>query len=237
MPERKKVAAYARVSMETERLQHSLSTQISYYSELIQKHPDWQYAGVYADNGISGTGTSKRDEFRRMVEDCEAGKIDVVLTKSISRFARNTVDLLKTVRHLKELGISVRFEKEHIDSLSEDGELMLSLLASFAQEESRSISDNVKWGTIKRFQQGIPNGRMRVFGYEWVDGKLTILPEEAETVRYMYREYIKGASRIEIGRALNEKGIFTRQRQPKDAAYLFRKRWTTLPIDFKKRKK
>ena len=211
MPERKKVAAYARVSMETERLQHSLSAQISYYSELIQKHPDWQYAGVYADNGISGTGTSKRDEFRRMVEDCEAGKIDIILTKSISRFARNTVDLLKTVRHLKELGISVRFEKEHIDSLSEDGELMLSLLASFAQEESRSISDNVKWGTIKRFQQGIPNGQMRVFGYEWVDGKLTILPEEAETVRYMYREYMKGASRIEIGRALNEKGIFTRQ--------------------------
>ena len=211
MPERKKVAAYARISMETERLQHSLSAQISYYSELIQKHADWQYAGVYADDGISGTGTSKRDEFRRMVEDCEAGKIDIILTKSISRFARNTVDLLNTVRHLKELSISVRFEKEHIDSLSEDGELMLTLLASFAQEESRSISDNVKWGTIKRFQQGIPNGQMRVFGYEWVDGKLTLLPEEAKTVRYIYREYIKGASRIEIGRALNEKGIFTRK--------------------------
>lgn len=164
-----------------------------------------------SDDGISGTGTSKRDEFRRMVKDCEAGKIDIILTKSISRFARNTVDLLNTVRHLKELSISVRFEKEHIDSFSEDGELMLTLLASFAQEESRSISDNVKWGTIKRFQQGIPNGQMRVFGYEWIDGRLTIIPEEAETVRFMYREYMKGASRIEIGRTLNEKGIYTRQ--------------------------
>ena len=161
-PTRKKVAAYARVSMETERLYHSLSAQISYYSELIQKHSDWQYVGVYADDGISGTSTSKRDEFRRMVEDCEAGKIDIILTKSISRFARNTVDLLNTVRHLKELGISVRFEKEQIDSLSDDGELMLTLLASFAQEESRSISDNVKWGTIKRFQSpsaGLPETR------------------------------------------------------------------------------
>jgi len=211
MPTRKKVAAYARVSMETERLNHSLSAQISHYSELIQKHSDWQYVGVYADDGISGTGTSKRDEFRRMVEDCEAGKIDIIITKSISRFARNTVDLLNTVRHLKDLGISVRFEKEQIDSLSEDGELMLTLLASFAQEESRSISDNVKWGTIKRFQKGIPNGQMRVFGYEWIDDQLTIIPEEAEVVRFMYREYMKGASRIEIGRILNEKGLYTRQ--------------------------
>lgn len=211
MPRLMKVAAYARVSMETERLQHSLSAQISYYSELIQKHAGWQYVGVYADDGISGTKISRRDEFQRMVEDCEAGKIDIILTKSISRFARNTVDLLNTVRHLKELGISVRFEKENIDSLSEDGELMLTLLASFAQEEVRSISDNVKWGTIKRFQQGVPNGHMRVFGYEWLDGQLTIIPVEADIIRWMYQEYMKGASRIEIGRALNEKGIFTRQ--------------------------
>lgn len=146
-----------------------------------------------------------------MVEDCEAGKIDIILTKSISRFARNTVDLLNTVRHLKELGVSVHFEKEQIDSLSEDGELMLTLLASFAQEESRSISDNVKWGTVKRFQKGIPNGQMRVFGYEWINDLLTIIPSEADTVRFMYQEYMNGASRIEIGRILNEKGIYTRQ--------------------------
>ena len=152
---KKRVAAYARVSMETERLQHSLSAQISYYNDKIQKNPDWLFAGVYADNGISGSGTEKRDDFNRLLADCDAGKIDIVLTKSISRFARNTVDLLETVRHLKEIGVEVWFERENIHSLDGDGELMLSILASFAQEESRSISENVKWGTRKRFEQGI----------------------------------------------------------------------------------
>lgn len=170
---RKKVAAYARVSRDTERLMHSVSAQVSYYSALIQKNPEWEYAGVYADMGISGTDTSKRGEFLRMLEDCEAGKIDIILTKSISRFARNTVDLLETVRHLKNLGIEVRFEKENIHSLSEDGELMLTLLASFAQEESRSISENVKWGVRKRFQSGeIGAANKHILGYRYDDGLL-----------------------------------------------------------------
>ena len=211
---RKRVAAYARVSMESERMQHSLSAQVSYYSALIQKNPEWEYAGVFADYGISGTGTKKREEFNRMLAECEAGNIDIILTKSIQRFARNTVDLLNTVRHLKDLGIEVRFEKENINSLSGDGELMLSILASFAQEESRSISENVKWGTIKRFKQGIPNGKFSIFGYEWQDDKLVIVPEEAEIIRWMYAEYMKGASRIEIGRALMDRGIYTRQGKP-----------------------
>lgn len=211
---RKRVAAYARVSMESERMQHSLSAQVSYYSALIQKNPEWEYAGVFADYGISGTGTKKRDEFNHMLAECEAGNIDIILTKSIQRFARNTVDLLNTVRHLKELGIEVHFEKEKINSLSGDGELMLSILASFAQEESRSISENVKWGTIKRFKQGIPNGKFSIFGYEWQDDKLVIIPEEAEIIRWMYAEYMKGASRIEIGRALMDRGIYTRQGKP-----------------------
>ena len=142
---RKRVAAYARVSMECERLQHSLSAQVSYYSKLIQSHPEWEYAGVFADDGISGTSTIKRNDFNRLMAECEAGRIDIILTKSISRFARNTLDVLQTVRHLKELGIEVRFEKENIRSSDEKGELMLTLLASFAQEESRSISENVKW--------------------------------------------------------------------------------------------
>ena len=167
IPRRKRVAAYARVSMESERLQHSLSAQVSFYSSLIQSNPAWEYVGVYADNGITGTKTEAREEFNRMIADCEAGKIDIVLTKSISRFARNTVDLLNTVRRLKELGVSVQFEKERIDSLTEDGELMLTLLASFAQEEIRSLSDNVKWGTRKRFEKGIPNGRFQIYGYRW----------------------------------------------------------------------
>ena len=214
LPARKRVAAYARVSMESERMQHSLSAQISHYSNLIQKNPEWEYAGVYADYAISGTGTKRREEFTRMIADCDAGRIDIVLTKSIQRFARNTVDLLNTVRHLKDLGIEVRFEKENISSLSGDGELMLSILASFAQEESRSLSENVRWATVKRFQQGIPNGKFTIFGYIWEDDHLVIVPEEAEIIRWMYSEYMKGASRIEIGRWLMERGIYTRQGKP-----------------------
>ena len=194
MPSRKKGAAYARVSMESERLQHSLSAQVSYYSSLIQQNPAWEYSGVYADDGITGTKTNDRTEFNRMIADCEAGKIDIILTKSISRFARNTVDLLNAVRHLKELGISVQFEKEHIDSLSEDGELMLTLLASFAQEEVRSLSDNVKWGTRKRFEKGIPNGRFQIYGYRWEGDHLVIEPEEAKIVKLIYDNFLNGLS-------------------------------------------
>lgn len=209
-PRRKRVAAYARVSMESERLMHSLSAQVSYYSAYIQKNPYWIYAGVYADSGITGTLTDKRDEFKRMIKDCEDGKIDIVLVKSISRFARNTVDLLSTVRHLKELGIEVHFEKENINSMTADGELMLSILASFAQEESRSISENVKWGTRKRFEKGIPNGRVRVFGYTWQGDTLVIVPTEAETVKRIYREFLDGKMPRKIARDLNADGITTR---------------------------
>lgn len=210
LPTRKKVAAYARVSMESDRMMHSLSTQVSYYNELIQSNPEWEFAGVYADNFISGTSTEKRTEFQRMLADCEAGKIDIVLTKSISRFARNTVDLLETVRHLKELGIEVQFEKEHINSLSDDGELMLSLLASFAQEESRSISENARWAIQKRFEKGIPNGHFRVYGYRWEDDTLVPVPEEAAIVKRIYQNFLDGKSRLETERELAAEGITTR---------------------------
>lgn len=208
--EKKKVAAYARVSMQSERMLHSLSAQVSYYSGLIQKNPDWEYAGVYADDFISGTNTVKRDEFKRMLTDCEAGKIDIILTKSISRFARNTVDLLETVRHLKDLGIEVRFEKENIRSMDGDGELMLTILASFAQEESRSISDNVKWGIRKRMQNGIPNGRFRTYGYRWEGDELVIVPEEAEIVKRIFQNFLDGKSRLETEREFAAEGITTR---------------------------
>ena len=212
LPSRKKVAAYARVSMETERLHHSLAAQVSYYSERIQKNPEWEYIGVYADEGISGTSTAKRPEFQRMLDDCEAGKIDIILTKSISRFARNTVDLLKTVRHLKELGIEVQFEKEGINSLSSDGEVMLTLLASFAQEESISISNNVKWGIRKRMQAGLPyaNGHMNVYGYRWEGDEMVIVPEEAEVVRRIYQNFLNGKSRLETEKEFAAEGIKTR---------------------------
>lgn len=212
LADRKKVAAYARVSRDTERLMNSVSAQVSYYSAFIQNNPEWEYAGVYADCGISGTGTARRGEFLRMLADCEAGKINIILTKSISRFARNTVDLLETVRHLKSLGIEVRFEKEHINSLSEDGELMLSLLASFAQEESRSISENVKWGVRKRFQSGeIGTANKHILGYRYDEEKqkYTIIPEEAETVRRIFAMYLEGLSLREIVGELNAAGLST----------------------------
>ena len=211
LPRRKRVAAYARVSMESDRLAHSLAAQISYYSDLIQKNPEWEYAGVYADSFVSGTETSKRQEFQRMLADCDAGEIDIILCKSISRFARNTVDLLETVRHLKDLGIEVRFEKENINSLSGDGELMLTILASFAQEESYSISENVKWGIRKRFEKGDPCNRNPILGYEWVDDKLVVVPEEAEIVKRIFRNFLDGKSRLETERELNAEGITTKR--------------------------
>ena len=207
---RRKVAAYARVSLETERLTHSLFAQVSYYGSLIQGNPEWEYAGIYADCGISGTDTAKRSEFLRMLADCEDGKIDIILTKSVSRFARNTVDLLETVRHLKSLGIEVRFEKERIDSLSEKGELMLTLLASFAQEESRSISENVKWGVRKRFRSGeIGTANKRLLGYRYDEEqkKYVVIPKEAKAVRWMFQMYMEGVSLRRIAENMNRAGI------------------------------
>ena len=250
MPSRKMVAAYARVSMESERLQHSLSAQVSYYSSLIQQNPAWEYAGVYADDGITGTKTNDRTEFNRMIADCEAGKIDIILTKSISRFARNTVDLLNAVRHLKELGISVQYEKEHIDSLSEDGELMLTLLASFAQEEVRSLSDNVKWGTRKRFEKGIPNGRFQIYGYRWDGDHLVVEPEEAKIVKLIYVNFLNGLSAESTEKQLEEMGVKSYKGQhfgntsirqilgniTYTGNLLFQKEYTVDPISKKSRK-
>lgn len=208
-PKRKRVAAYARVSVNTERLLNSISAQVSYYSNLIQSNPEWEYAGVYADCGVSGTSIDHRTEFQRLLADCEAGLIDIVMTKSISRFARNTLDLLEVIRHLKELGVEVRFEKENINSMSGDGELMLTLLASFAQEESRSISENVKWSIRKRFEAGIPNGRFRIFGYRWNGDHLVVKPDEAAVVRRIYQNFLDGKSRLETERELAAEGITT----------------------------
>ena len=209
---KKKVAAYARVSMETERLMHSLSAQVSHYSKYIQKNPAWEYAGVYSDDGISGTGTKKRKGFQQLIADAEDGKIDIILTKSISRFARNTVDLLETVRHLKDKGIEVRFEREHISSMSSEGELMLTILASFAQEESRSISENCKWGIRKRFQSGeIGAANKHILGYQYDEDlkQYVVIPEEAEIVKRMFRLYLEKVSLRAICDELNDMGYRT----------------------------
>ena len=202
---KKKVAAYARVSMESDRLNHSLSAQVSYYSKLIQNNPEWIYAGVYADSGISGGGIRRRAEFKRMVEDCNAGKIDIVLCKSISRFARNTVDLLETVRHLKSLGIDVWFEKENIQSLSADGELMLGILAGFAEEESRSQSDNAKWSIQKKFERG-EQWHAAAYGYRWDGKSFVICEEEAEAIRVIYDNFLKDIPLSQTSRWLQKHG-------------------------------
>ena len=247
---RKRVAAYARVSMETDRLSHSLSAQVSYYSSLIQKNPEWEYAGVYADSFLSGTSTKNRTEFQRLIADCEAGQIDIILTKSISRFARNTVDLLETVRHLKDIGVEIRFEKENISSLKADGEVMLSILASFAQEESVSLSNNVKWGMRKRFEQGIPVSRPRLLGYRWEGDRLVIIPGEAAVVKRIFRNFLDGKSRLETMREFAAEGIKTVRGCRFDdsairriltnitytGALLFQKTYTESPLTQKRRK-
>ena len=207
-----RVAAYARVSVDT--LHHSLAAQVSHYSNLIQKNPAWEYAGVYADEGITGTSTTHRTEFKRLIADCNAGKIDLVLVKSISRFARDTVDCLHTVRQLKEKGIAVRFERENIDSMSEDGELLLTLLASFAQEESRSIGENIRWGVRRRFAQGIPNGHKAPYGYQWDSEMFRIVPSEGEIVKEIFRRYLAGESAYFIAKSLAGCGITGRQGRP-----------------------
>ena len=202
---RKRVAAYARVSSGKDAMLHSLAAQVSYYSELIQRNPEWEYAGVYADENLSGTKEA-RPEFQRMLRDCRDGKIDRILCKSTSRFARNTVTLLETARELKGLGISVSFEKENIDTMSGDGELMLTILASLAQEESRSVSENCKWRVRKKFEQGIPTG-LRMYGYDVRNGNFTIVPEEAAIVQRIFRMYLDGMGSERIMRVLNAEGI------------------------------
>lgn len=200
-PSRKRVAAYARVSSGKDAMLHSLSAQISYYNNLIQRHIEWEFAGVYADEATTGT-KDNRVEFQRILADCRAGVIDMVITKSITRFARNTLTTLETVRELKELNVDVFFEKENIHSMSGDGELMLSILASYAQEESRSASENCKWRIRKMFAAGRPNtGNM--LGYRLVDGKLYIIPEEAEIVRQIYADCLFGMGKNAIANKLN----------------------------------
>jgi DNA invertase Pin-like site-specific DNA recombinase len=205
IPRRKRVAAYARVSSDKDAMKHSLSAQVSYYNGLIGKRPDWEFAGVYADDPTTGTKDT-RPEFRRLLADCRAGKIDMVITKSVTRFARNTVTTLETTRELKTLGVEIYFEKEKVSSMSGDGELMLSILASYAQEESRSTSENIKWRLRHQFKDGRPNSTT-IMGYKLVDGTFIIVPEEAEIVRVIFADYLSGMGTIAIAKKLDALGI------------------------------
>ena len=205
---RKRVAAYARVSSGKDAMLHSLSAQISYYSDMIQKHPGWEFAGVFADEAKTGTRDG-RENFQKLLQACREKQVDMIITKSISRFARNTVTLLATVRELKALGVDVFFEEQNIHTLSADGELMISVLASYAQEESLSASENQKWRNTKNFEAGIPCDGT-VLGYRYKDGSYVIEPTEAETVQRIYSMYLSGMGERSIAKKLNSEGIPTR---------------------------
>lgn len=204
-----RVAAYARVSCDKDAMLHSLDAQVHYYRNLICGNPDWEFTGIYADEAKTGTKES-REQFQQLLAECRAGNIDMVITKSVSRFARNTVTLLRTVRELKELGINVFFEEQNIKTLDADGEVMLTLLASFAQAESLSVSDNCKWRIRKGFEEGRAS-TCTMLGYRLVNGEITMVPDEAVIVKKIFDLYSDGCGLQKICNILNEEGIRTRR--------------------------
>lgn len=206
-----KVAAYCRVSTDSDEQATSYEAQMEHYTNFIQKNDEWEFAGIFADDGISGTNTKKREEFNRMIEECMAGSIDMVITKSISRFARNTLDCLKYIRQLKEKNIPVFFEKENINTMDSKGEVLLTIMASLAQQESESLSKNVKMGLQFRYQNGeVQVNHNRFMGYtKDENGHLIIEPSEAKIVKRIYLEYLQGASLKQIGEGLEADGILT----------------------------
>jgi DNA invertase Pin-like site-specific DNA recombinase len=206
MPKRLRAAAYARVSSGKDAMLHSLSAQVSYYSALIQERADWAFAGIYCDEAVTGT-KDNRAEFQRMLEDCRAGKIDQIITKSITRFARNTLTTLETVRELKILGVDVYFEEQNLHTMSNEGEMILAILAASAQEGSLRVSENCKWRIRKEFQAGRLTGGLDMLGYKLIDGKLHILPEEAEIVRRIFADYLSGMGLLVIIKSLRAEGI------------------------------
>lgn len=212
-----RVAAYCRVSTDTEEQATSYEAQIQHYREYIISKPEWEFVDIYADEGISATNTKKRDEFNRMIDDCKLGLIDLVITKSISRFARNTVDCLNYIRELKEMNIPVFFEKESINTMDAKGEVLITIMASLAQQESESLSKNVKLGMQYRFQQGkIMVNTTCFLGYDKDDnGSLIINPEQAEIVKRIFREYLEGKSILAICKGLERDGILTARGNPR----------------------
>ena len=206
-----KVAAYCRVSTDSDEQAGSYEVQVQHYTDYIGRNKEWELAGIYTDDGISGTNTKKREGFNGMIEDCMAGKIDMVITKSISRFARNTLDCLKYIRQLKDMNIPVLFEKESINTMDAKGEVLITIMASLAQQESQSLSQNVKMGLQYRYQQGkVQINHNRFLGYtKDADGNLIIDPEQAEIVKRIYREYLEGLSMDKIAAGLERDGILT----------------------------
>lgn len=207
-----RVAAYARVSSDSEEQLNSFAIQMAYYAALIAEKEDWEFAGLYADEGVTGTSTAKREDFQRLLADCQAGKIDRILVKSISRFARNTADCIQTVRELHTLGVSVYFEKEDIDTGAMGSEMLLSILGSAAQEESLSISQNLKWSYRRRMRAGKFITCRAPLGYYLKGNTLEPDPQEVPIVHYIFRSYLAGKGTVEIAEELNHLDSSPRQR-------------------------
>lgn len=209
-PMMKRVCAYCRVSTASGEQKHSLEAQIRYYTKLIQEKEHWIWAGIYADEAQSGTKLTHREQFLQMIQDCKKGKIDLILTKSITRFARNTVDSISTIRMLKDMGVEVYFEKEKISTFSEKSEQLLTILSSIAQSEAENISANSKWAVQRRFQNGTYKISTPAYGYEKDEnGELVIKPEEAKVVRRIFEAYLGGKGCYTIAKELQEEGIPT----------------------------
>ena len=216
----KRVAAYCRVSTNKEEQASSYQTQVEYYTNYINSNPEWEMAGIYADEGITGVSTDKRDAFNRMISDCKCGKINIIITKSISRFARNTVDVLKYVRLLRDSHIAVIFEEENIDTLTMDGELLLTILSSVYQQEVENLSEHVKKGLRMRVMNGKVVGFSGCFGYDYdpKENTITVNEEEAKYVRYIFRRYCEGAGSLVISHELEDMGVVTRRGSKKWAS-------------------
>jgi len=210
---KKRIAAYCRVSSDKDEQMHSLAAQTAFYTKSLTEDENCAFAGVYADEGISGTRATNRPQFQKLIEDCRNGLVSGIVTKSVSRFGRNTLDTLVYTRELRALGIDVFFEKENIHSCNAEGELLLTLMAAFAESESANMSDNIKWGKRRRYEQGLaeslPLGN--VYGYCKKDGVLAIDVQEAVVVRRIYREYLDGLSYEMISAGLNTDSIPTRR--------------------------
>ncbi len=212
-----RVAAYCRVSTDQEEQLTSYEAQVAYYTDKIMTNPEWTMAGIFADEGITGTSAKKRPEFLRMIRLCKRGKIDLILTKSISRFARNTVDCLNYIRELKELGIPVIFEKENINTMKADSEIIITMLGGFAQAESESISQNVRWGKRQSFKSGkVAFQYSRIYGYErGEDNRPRVVPEQAAVVKRIFESYLAGMSVASIKLMLEAEGIPAAGGKPK----------------------
>ncbi len=252
LPERKeevrriRVAAYCRVSTESDDQKDSFAAQVEYYTNLIGTNPAWELVDIYADEGISGVSMAKRDDFNRLLRDCQRGKIDRVIIKSVSRFARNTIDCLSTVRMLSELGVSILFEKEKIDTAKMSGEMLLALSGTQAQDESISISGNMRWSYERRMKSGDFVGNVAPFGYTLVGGTLVVNEPEAKIVRLIFEMYLSGISKVRIAMWLNENRpvrewkngtvdyILNNERYIGDA--LLQKKYTTENFPFRRRR-